>query len=430
MTKPGPSFLCIAIAVISATGVIPSAAQDFPAIDGVVTRVTSASDFDVNGQHIFCASSTRIVDQAIPSGSYLGCPAGVVHLGQGMTVWGEWDKKRHIIATSQIELAAPPAHDLNGAAVIDALPTATDDDDAPGTLVVRADGYQIRLNQETDITWVDPLHGFADIKPGNWIEYRGTRAADGLVVATSAVLRPAIFTAEELNDRGNYQYDPAATPAAARQGALSQTFKGIDPKRFPAYNNAPMQQRITDIGEKLIPSYQLALPDSDHAKIDFRFQLVETSVWWDATPLPSGIILVPHELVERMQNDSQLAAVLADSIASILEKQDFRTQSTARAVLPEVLINAAASARATGAQVAGLGSGSREDASTKALDQSGRVALGLMNDAGFDIYQAPIAWWLLSRKKAAPFQEMPMPRRAAYLYQTLGQNWINRTAKP
>jgi hypothetical protein len=56
------------------------------------------------------------------------------------------------------------------------------------------------------------------------------------------------------------------------------------------------------------------------------------------------------------------------------------------------------------------------------------VALGLMHDAGFDIYQAPVAWWLLSRKKAAPFQDMPMPRRAAYLYQILGQNWSNQAA--
>jgi hypothetical protein len=424
MPKPAAAFLCIALTAFSPSG-MNAAAQDFPAIEGVVTRVASSSDFDVNGQHIFCASITKIVDSTVSSGSYLGCPNGPVLLGQGMTVWGDWDKKQHIIATSQLVIAPTPSRDLSGAAVIEESPVAGD---TPGTLIVCADGYRIRLDQETSITWTDPLHGFADIKPGNWIEYRGKRGADGLVIAASAVLRPAVFSAEELNDRSNYEYDAAATPTSARQGVFSQTMKGIDPKRFPAYTNAAMEERITDVGEKLIPSYQLALPDTDHAKIDFRFRLVESSVWWDATPLPSGIILVPHELVERMQNDSQLAAVLADSMASILEKQDFRTESAARAVLPEALINAAASARTVGAQLAGMGAGIREDASTKALDQSGRVALDLMHDAGFEIDQAPIAWWLLSRKKPAAYQDMPMPRRAAYLYQVLGQNWNSQVA--
>lgn len=429
MTKPATAYLWIALAAITAPAVSTASAQDLPAVIGVVTRVNSASDFDVNGQHIFCASITRIVDPTIPTGSYLGCPKGPVLLGRGMTVWGEWDRSRHILATSQIELSPPPTRDVSGAAIVELAPTA--DADAPGTLIVRADGYRIHLVQETHITWTYPVLKLADIKAGNWIEYRGTLAADGAVIATSAAIKVAALTAGKLNARGDDKYDPAAAPASSKQGALSVAFKGVDPKRFPPYNNEAMQQRISDVSKKLIPSNQLELPDTDLAKIDFRFQLVETSVWWDATPLPSGTILVPHELVERMQNDSQLAAVLADSMASILEGQDFRTQSAARAVLPELLIDAAAKARASTAQIAGLTMGSPDDASTKALQQSGRVALDLMHDAGFDVYQAPIAWWLLSRKKPAPHQDMPMPRRAAYLYQVLGQFWGDQAgAKP
>ena len=35
----------------------------------------------------------------------------------------------------------------------------------------------------------------------------------------------------------------------------------------------------------------------------------------------SGVILVPHQVVDRMRTDSQLAEILADAIARTLEKQ-------------------------------------------------------------------------------------------------------------
>ncbi len=79
-----------------------------------------------------------------------------------------------------------------------------------------------------------------------------------------------------------------------------------------------MQARVDAIGATLVAKYQRDLPDADETKINFRFQLIDNKKWHDAVALPSGIILIPHQVVERLQNDSQLATVLADNIATVL----------------------------------------------------------------------------------------------------------------
>ena len=65
---------------------------------------------------------------------------------------------------------------------------------------------------------------------------------------------------------------------------------------------------------------------------------------------------------------------------------------------------------------------------TKTEEQSGRVSLGLLHDAGFDIDQAPVAWWLLASNKPEPTSRISMPHRAAYIYRALGENWHNPNA--
>ena len=412
-SRSAVAVLCVAMAATF------TAAQDSRTTLGVVTRAASPSNFDFNGLHVFCASSTKVVDPASQYGSYLGCPAGPLSVGQAMLVNGDWNLTQHEIAAAEIDLGPPLPRELTGVAVIDGPPELSAGKSP--VLIVRADGYRVRIDSNTSVTFADTLHTLADVKAGNWIEYRGNRDK-GYILATSAILRPAAFTSAELNDRGNYEYDAGAA-GTKKQNALSQAVKGIDPKRFPAFDNPIMQAHVVEVGTKLIPAYQAALPDGDQAKLNFRFQVVESNVWWDATPLPSGIILVPHELVERMQNDSQLAAVLADSIAALIEKQDYHTQSAARALLPDAVMNAALNAKSSAAQLAGIASDNSENASNRPLNQSSRVSLGLMHDAGYDVNQAPIAWWLLSRKKVAPLDEMPMSHRAAYLYQILGQTW-------
>jgi hypothetical protein len=60
-------------------------------------------------------------------------------------------------------------------------------------------------------------------------------------------------------------------------------------------------------------------------------------------------------------------------------------------------------------------------------EQTARVSLDLMHEVGFDISQAPIAWWLLDPRHPKPITDIPMPTYVAHLYRILGTTWRSQT---
>lgn len=393
--------------------------------EGYVTRVTSPADFDVNGFRVLC-DDTRPA-QKIPSspGGRAGCPSGPVYLGESMAITGARDSKKHTFDAQEIQENPMPKDDISGQAVIVAIPSQSAT--ARGELLVRADGYRIHIDPKTSVAFAAPLAALADTKPGDWIKYKGKRNPDGSISAISVEISMDTPNSEEEHLRKKTDFDPATASKGHEQSEASMRIFGVRSKRMPPHDDPAMQARVTKIGQSLIPAYQRNLPDSDPAKIHFRFEVVDSHIWWDALTMPSGLILVPAQVVERMQNDSQLAAVLADNIAAALESQDYRARGTVYAVSSASDAAIIAGIFVPGLTLAGLtaSQGGFVSIVTKAQEQSGRVALGLMHDAGYDIRQAPLAWWLLGKKKAEPITSISLPPRAAYLYRIIGENWRN-----
>ena len=405
-------------------------------IDGYVTRAASVSDFDVNGEHILCGPRTQIVPRVtLPeSNTTRGCLQSPPYIGEPMRVFGSIKDKGHAVKATRIEWPSDLLGDVSGDAVIDAAPSHVPADIPATGLIVRADGYRVRLDAKTQIVWATALRALSDVKAGDWIAYKGRMSPDGTVVATWAKLTPDMVSKGEEKLRTKNDFDPSAVPSWAKQSRLSLAFVGIDPKRFPPYDNPAMQGRVSAIGEKLVPAYQRNHSEAAPDKIQFRFQVIDTKLFRDALTLPSGVILVPRQVVERMQNDSQLATVLADNIACALEKQTYRALPASRALSAEDLAAQVAGVLVPGIGVAGIGAniGGTEVIRIKAEEQSGRVSLGLLQNAGYDIDQAPVAWWLLAPKSAKPVSEISIPKRATYLYRMLGEMWHNpiASAKP
>jgi hypothetical protein len=408
--------------------------QEDPAIDGYVTRVVSSSDFDVNGYRVFCGAGTQTTIGQFQSKGALsnqGCPEDPLYLGEPTKIFGSRKKKEHAVQADRIAAQPLIRGEITGSAVIDALPPQNSTGAKPGSLLVRADGYRILIDGKTAITWYQPLKSLDGVELGNWIEYKGRQRADGVVEAESAKLSSDIVSSEEEKLREKQDFDPSTTPGDAKQSMIKTAFGYTDPRRIPLFKDPAMQARINEIGNKLIPAYQRALPDTNLAKIHFRFELVNEKNWHDALTLSSGIIFVPRQVVERMQNDSQLAAVLADNMACELEKQPYRL-----APIQQGLDVAGFEAEMLGLFVPGVGlvgtaAGiTQAEIQTKAEEQSGRVSIGLLRDAGYDIDQAPVAWWLLASKKPEPTSKIPMPQRAAYDYRAIGENWQAPVADP
>ena len=198
-------------------------------------------------------------------------------------------------------------------------------------MVVRADGYSIFVSSASKTSFQTPLASLSGVTTNVWIKYRGKLKPDGMVCdADSATFFPNAIPGGEAKLLDKSDYDASAVDPDSKQNVASKLFRGLDPKQVPPYKNEVMQDRLDRIGKSVIPTYQRNLPDSDLTKILFHFQLVDLPDFLDCWPLPSGIVLVPRHIVEQLPNDSQLAAILANSVATILEKQAFRTQAGRR----------------------------------------------------------------------------------------------------
>lgn len=390
-----------------------------PILSGYITRVASASDFDVNGTHVLCGPDTSVEG---PSGGsyYAGCFETPPRLGQPVDVYGHTKKKLHAVAADRIDVKRIHHDDISGYAVIDATAGAAS---ATGELEFRADGYRLVLMPQTAAAFSAPLTGIRDVMTNVWVEYEAKARGDGTFVLRSAKFSQNFITGREDAMRAKTDYDPSAVPADSKPSGVAIAIGlGVDPKRIPPWPRRDEQDRVETIGQKLIPAWKTRLDAADPSRIRFRFQVTDGKRWPWVLALPSGVVLVPHEVVEKMENDSQLAEILADAVASILEKQSYRMRVANGLTKGAALASVAEMIPVVGGPIAlaNIGTGTTAAvAQRKEEHQSERVSLDLLHDAGYDIDEAPVAWWLLASRKPKPLGEIPMPERSAYLYRTL-----------
>lgn len=401
--------------------VVPGLRSETVTITGFVTSAASRSDFDVNAFPVRCGNQTETTAYAGRRSRIHGCPLNIPYVGEQVRISGSFDKKDRALTAKEIDFAEPAHGTASGSAVIDAQPVSDPASPHDDSFLVRADGYRILITDKALIVWDPPLHSLIDVKAGDWIHYEGTRRPDGTVAAEKVRLTRIAVSGGEQTFRFKSDYDPSRVPASAKQNVLHKVFLGEDYKNIPPARDPVMQGRVETIGKELIPAFQRNLASTDPAKIDFRFQVTDDPKWREVTPLPSGIILIPRQAIERMKNDSQLAAILASSIAASLERGPFRMRKA---------VDATTTAAYLAYWPAGVGIGDAANAAArrKQEEQSDRVSLWLMHDAGYDIDQAPIAWWLLASKEPKPISEITLPGRSANLYRILGEVWHNPAA--
>ena len=394
--RRSPISLCrciIAAVAFFAIAEVSPGEEPRPALDGYITRAASPSDFDVNGFHVILTGGMSIEQHSAKGKSAIAAGDMKLYVGQPVEVYGTIQEKSHSIPATKLILLQAELQKIGVTGVIDGVFSAPSGA-PPGDHLVRADGYLVLISSATAVTFNPPLDGTSAFQVNVWVSLEGTPRRDGVMVAEKALFSKNIISADEDKLRGK---------------------SGVNPRLSPPYKDPAMQARVNAIGATLVPRYQRDLPDTDQTKINFRFQLVDQKKWHDAVALPNGVILIPHQVVERLQNDSQLATVLADNIATVLEKQSLRAQPKRRAI---------AATSWAGLVVPGLGIADyamSKDILRHEMEESGRVSLFLLHDAGYDIFQAPLAWWLLAGSK--DMASTPLPGRAKYIYRALGETW-------
>lgn len=393
-----------------------------PAITSYITRAVSLSDFDVDGLTVVSTAKTNF-SQSTGANAYAGRnPGGKVFVGERVAIYGKISQRQHRIEANEVIFLLPESSTLSGLALVDHLFKT----DNSGETLLRADGYVIRIDNSTKTAFTAPLSALSEVQPGAWIAYHGTLDGSGRLHAEQVAFQQNTISDSEIKLSELTNYDPSAVPDDAKQSIYAKFLVGVDPKNIPPHRDAAMQARINRIGDRLIPEFQRTLADTDPRKIHFKFQLIDKPKMKDAWVLPSGIILVPYQIVERLQDDSQLATVLADNISASLEKQAYRLKpsSTSLAILSTA--SAVGGFFVPGLGLVGVAGGiASHNIQTNLLNQSGRVSLGLLYDAGYDIHQAPVAWWLLSSKPSKTLSDTNLPPRTINLLRTIGIVWHN-----
>jgi len=289
--------------------------------------------------------------------------------------------------------------------------------------VFEADGYRIRITPFTDLTFLEDLNSLSDVSVNTWIHFSGKLGKDGILEAAKARFMPAkptqfkavkglevatVKTRPAGARDGSTTSEAVGTPAIQDDGASLEQDEEVKIglgrwHTLPA--DQPLQQRVHRIGMALVPAYQRAMADDDPSKIHFRFYAFDNDKWHGAVYLLDGAVLVPKQIAERLKSDDQLAAVLGDGVAYNLQRQAAKQVAMNRAAW------GVAAGELAGAFVPGLGtaaivtsmvvdhkSGDSRSGDTL-LGERLRIALALMNDAGYDPWQAPEAWKLLVPKK-------------------------------
>lgn len=411
----------VVFVILSALSICQSPAQVFeadPALTGFVTHSVSISDFDVNGFHVVSDAKTQTFHGSLLKRT----TGGSAYFGEEVAIFGKINHKKQTIKASEIIFLEPEARQLNGIAVVDKILKPA----SKNTLLLRADGYVIEINSSTTETFGAPLSALSDIQPNTWIKYQGTLEPNGLLVADKADFRSNTITDREKELLTKTNYDPSAVPPDSKQNSASKVLLGWNPKKEPPYDDPVMEARLNRIGKSLIPSYQSKLRPDDPTKILFQFQVIDRAKLRSAYALPSGVILVPHQIIGRLENDSQIAAILADAMATALVKQGYRLDPTETTMTALNVASAIGGSLVPGLGFVGLATiPASKSIQTNLLEQSGRISLGLLHDAGYDVQQAPVAWWLLATNPSEGLAQTNLPPRAANLYRTIGLIWKN-----
>lgn len=386
-----------------------------PDIKGLVTRIALPNEIDVSRVTIRLDAQTKLYQR--DKGEPQSTPREEFkpRLGQIAEVWGKVHGRDYAIDARQVTLAMFRSHPVSGSGVVDVVMEAP----VAGGHMLRADGYPVLIPASVVPTVEPPLKaGEENFRTNIWLKFHGVMRLDGAVVADKVHFSANALDEGDIKFRDKGEYDPATAGKDEKQGQLSRYANGIDPRKVPPFHDEEMQARLSRVGERLVPAYQKALPDSDPTKIHFRFQLVAEK-WRTPYSWESGIVLVPQGLMLKLPDDADLAAVLAVDVAEAIEKAGYRLRPQSWLAKGLSQVGGLALPGAGLSSYGALGPGARQIIQ-RVEAQAAREALVLMRDAGYDVNRTPSAWKKLFPVER-PFMDGRMNPWMKYQYEALAE---------
>lgn len=384
-----------------------------PALEGYVTAVHPPTGFDVNGTTVTTSPGTeyRVLNsKGVKNGAK---EADALRVGAYVEVTGTSTGQG--MNAASVAFLEDQDKKIQGFGVIDKVIAAGPEP------VFQADGFRIRIGSGTAVTYGGDLKTLVDVGTNTWVKYEGKRDASGVLVATRARFVRARQGKVKPALPDSLPTQPSLIDANGRLVSAHTKVRLSDAGGVCGWHKVTMdqalQERVRRVGMKVIPEYQKQLPDDSPSKIHFRIYVIEEPSFREDLECVEGLILVPRQVVERLVNEDQLAAIMANGVAYSIEAQSARLRTEILGLEGAELAGDVAGGFVGGVGVGALVGGLvvNHEIELQMREQTGRIALALMADAGYDPWQAPETWRLLAPKKLpGDVKALPYPDRAGY----------------
>src|SRR5262249_818328 len=146
-----------------------------------------------------------------------------------------------------------------------------------------------------------------------------------------AISKPAGFWLTVLFSRNDFEKGEARLWKNYKVKVKPGDALGLKPAELSISNagkykllpNDEVQEYVTSLGQTLIPEYLKTVPDGDPSKLNFRFfVIIEKEP--NAHALPNGVFLINSGMLEVVENEAQLAAVIGHEIAHATQEHQWR----------------------------------------------------------------------------------------------------------
>jgi Zn-dependent protease with chaperone function len=445
-----------ALAILAcALQVVPSLSAQAPRlkdvkIRGYVTEFRSPTDFDIEDYRITRDQTFELdFENASPEITF---QLQDIRVGVELEIKGSLNEQTGELKAKAIKVDLEQFKSMKQTAFVSSAPEGLQLLDGTWAGELRADGQVIRVTNATAVVFkptkrekklaeqkkknanddeveaVEPLKSLDQVTVGMAMTYEGRRDRE-----TGKILAERLeFSSNDMEDGEAKMWKSLKTSVKAAQGLKPGELKIDKVGKFKLLPDSEVQAYVTALGQRLIPTYQRGLPASDPRRIPFQFHVVQDKSV-NAFATPNGIVVVNSGLMEMVENEAQLAAVVGHEIAHATHEHTWRQQQFhAKKRMGIAIAGAIASAYGMQnlADMATLVNGAIVNGHQRVLEnQSDRIGLLYMIDAGYDPRQAPSVWKLMAKTTGVQGTNFfwsshdNAPTRRSYLMNELKNNY-------
>ena len=418
---------------------------------GYVTEVRSPTSFDIEDYRISREDAFALdFDNASPEITF---DLGDIRVGVELEIRGKLNEATGDLKAQSIRVDLEQFKSITQTAFVSGLPEGIQLLDGTWAGEFKADGQQIRVTPATIIAFkptkrekavadqqkknasaadeedgFEPLKSLDQVTVGMAMTYRGKRDREtGKIIAERVA-----FSTNDLEDGEAKMWKSLKTSTKPAQGLKPGEIKIDKIGSFKLLPDQDVQDYVAVLGQGLIPDYQRQLPADDPRKIPFRFYVVVDDQV-NAFATPNGIVVINSGLMEVLDNEAQLAAVVGHEIAHATHEHTWRQQHFHKKARFGLAI-ASAISQAYGysslVDIANMVNGAIVNGHQRDLEnQSDRIGLQYMVAAGYDPRQAPAVWKLMAQKNGVSHTNYfwsnhdNEPTRRSYLMNELKNNY-------